>query len=177
MAQETKYQDWSLRLALALPALLIVFVAGAVYLPRLWAKPAQYDFVYTKEVDGNALYDVSVENGTLVKEENPGGIAPEDIAKGDAVLTEPKLYRYHVATGASERVSFDEAAALRYQNGLASKDGYEVKTSSGYGGGPFGGGNYEPAVYLRGHNASAKITLTGIDARDLYGFRFIGWIE
>jgi hypothetical protein len=176
MSQETKYQDWSLRLAVALPVLLIVFVAGAIYLPRFWAKPAQYDFVYTKQSTGNEAYSVSRENNSLVKEENPSGIAPEDLTKGNAVLVEPKLYRYHVATGESDRISFDEAATLRYQNRVQSQDGYEV-TTGGYGGGLFFGSSSKPAIYLRSHGASTKITLTGIDTYNLYNFQFIGWVE
>lgn len=176
MTRENKYQDWALRLAILLPVLLFVLVAGAVYLPRLWAKPAQYDFVYAKQSSGNAAYDVSVENGVLVKEENPDGIAPEDIAKHDVVLIEPKLYRYHVATGESERITFDTAATLRYQTGVVSKDGYEVKTGYGYSSGPFGGSN-EASIYLRSHGASTKIDLTGIDRGNLYNFQFVGWLE
>ncbi len=164
-----------MRLALGLPVLLIVFVAGAIFLPRLWAKPAQYDFVYSKNLSTpDVAYDVSVENGTLVKDMNPGGIDTPDGTPPSVAPQEPKLYVYHVATGESQRISFDDAAALHYQNGPTSRDGYEVRVGSG--GGPFSGSG-ESAIYLRGHGVSTKLTLTGISQNDTYTFQFIGWVE
>lgn len=173
MSQEKIYQDWSLRLAFALPVVLIIVVAGVVYLPRLWAKPAQYDFVYAKDISipapGITCRTVWVENGSLVKQEgyNPNGKS--------TVGCENILYRYDVLTGQSRRISYNEASVLKYQAGFQSEDGYEVKV--GYGnGGPFGGSS-EPAMYLSGQGTSKKLQLTGIDLNSAYNFQFIGWIE
>ncbi|MEI8103954.1 MAG: hypothetical protein WCG84_03600 [Candidatus Moraniibacteriota bacterium] len=174
MLQEKTYQDWSLRLAFALPVLLIVVVAGMVYLPRLWAKPAQYDFVYmrddvTTRAPGIACPTVWIENGSLVKSD---GYTPDRTSNAGC---ENILYRYDVATGATRRVSFDEASALKYQIGAQSKDGYEVRLSYGNSG-PFGGSS-GPAVYLSGQGISKQLQLAGIDLSSMYNFHFLGWIE
>jgi len=175
MPQEKTYQDWSLRLAFALPIVLIVVVAGVVYLPRLWAQPAQYDFVYTRDMSseppapGMRCSRAWVENGSLVKWEGYNSDGKNDTS------CENILYRYDAATGQSRRISFDEASTLKYQASVRSEDGYEVKWVFGNSG-PFGGSS-EPAMYLSGQGTSKKLQLTGIDPNSVYNFQFIGWIE
>lgn len=175
MSQEKTYQDWSLRLAFSLPIVLIVVVAGLVYLPRLWAKPAQYDFVYARDISSELSVPemtcptMWIENGSLVKQD---GYTPN----GESVTgCENIVYRYDVTTGQSRRISFVEASALKYQTGTRSKDGYEVRLSYGNSG-PFGGSS-RPAIYLSGQGVSNQLQLTGIDPNNMYNFQFVGWIE
>ena len=182
MSQEKTYQDWSLRLAFSLPIVLIVVVAGLVYLPRLWAKPAQYDFVYARDISSELSVPemtcptMWVENGSLVKQD---GYTPN----GESVTgCENIVYRYDVTTGQSRRISFVEASALKYQTGTRSKDGYEVRLSYGNSG-PFGGSG--GAIYLSGQGVSKQLQLAGIDPNNMYNFQFnnmynfqfVGWIE
>jgi hypothetical protein len=167
-------KNWSVWLAVALPVAMIVFVAGSIYLPRLWAPKPAYSFVYTANdmTKGYVIpsYAVRVVNGQLVKEETQKDMLVTDAMKPQYV--EPHLYRYDVITGESKSITFDEVAQLKLDDSKQSPDGFKVALGGGYGG-PFGGGS-EPAVYMTGHSVSQKLDLRGVT--NAYDFSFVGWV-
>lgn len=167
-------KDWSLWLAVALPLAMMLFVAGSIYLPRLWAPKPQYSFVYMANdtTKGYIIpeYAVSVVDGHVVKEFTKQDVAlPVDANQRYA---EPHLYIYDATTGESAGITFDEAQKLKLDDRKKSPDGFEVSQGGGYGG-PFGGGS-EPALYIAGHSVSQKLDLRGVN--NVYDFEFVGWI-
>ncbi len=168
-------KNWSVWLAVALPVAMILFVAGSIYLPRLWAPKPAYGFVYVANdtTKGYVIpsYAVRVVNGKLVKEETRRDDSVPETMKAQYV--EPHLYRYDVATGESRSIAFDEAAQLKLDDRIQSSDGFKVSQSGGYSG-PFGGSSV-PALYLTGHLVSQKLELRGVN--NAYDFEFVGWIN
>lgn len=167
-------KDWSLWLAVALPFVMILFVAASIYVPRLWAPQPQYGFLYrSSDTSGGytvASYDVQVKKGKLVKQEVDRSGYKDSDSKTDFV--EPQLYRYDAMTGESESLTFEEAEALTVDDRKKSPDDFEV--SQGGGGSFLFGGGSGSYLYLIGHSLSRKLDLRGIDSS--YDFEFIGWI-
>lgn len=166
-------KDWSLRLALALPFAMMLFVAASIYLPRLWAPEPKYGFVYSDN-SGYSEYILNVVNGKLVKESPVSDDGSEPFRDTKPQYVEPHLYRYDAATKESKSITMEEAQALKLDDRKESPDGFEAVYGGGYGG-PFGGGSASPAVYLSGHSVSHKLDLRGIDGA--YDFNFIGWVS
>src|SRR4051812_7664420 len=113
-------QKLPLIIGLAIPVLMILFVAGAVYVPRFFLHP-QYDFVY---VNGDYYYrQYSVENGKLIRQ-----VLPEDPKLYYPKPTQPeKFFVYDIQTDTSKEISFSDAQKLVLDSNLKSPDGYEVK--------------------------------------------------
>ncbi|MFA5714125.1 MAG: hypothetical protein WC998_00075 [Candidatus Paceibacterota bacterium] len=167
----------TLVLGMSIPILMILFVAGSIYLPGLFVKPPSINFLYSS-VDSGDYYcgdiqQYSVQNGQLIKNEIKH---PE---KGIYMCDEPKLFIQDVVKNESKQISFDEAKKLNLDNSVMSSDGFEVVYGSrGEGFFPFffySSTNYDTR-YLKGHNISKKlnIQLNGVYS---YSFHFIGWIK
>ncbi len=163
-------KDWSLRLAIALPIVMIFFVASSVYLPRLWAPEPQYGFIYS---NGGEYNSYGFQQAAVVKK---GKLEVRDIPTGsgeeDREFTELRLYMYDVKTGESREVDIEEASMWDIDDQKESPDGFEVKRGGG-GGGLFGGYSGED-MYFSGHMTSKKLSLRGL--KNSYDFAFLGWI-
>lgn len=167
-------KNWSLWLAVALPVLMIVFVAASIYVPRLWAPKPQYSFVYVSH-DTTTNYTVPQYNVHVVN----GKITKEVVALDETIpatvkqqYIEPRLYRYDAKTGESDDITFEEAKTLKLDDHKQSPDDFSVKQTNGYGG-PFDRGS-SPALYLVGHSVSQKLDLRGVT--NPYDFSFVGWV-
>jgi hypothetical protein len=92
----------SLVIGVSIPILMILFVAGSIYLPGLFIKP-QFSFLY---VSGDDYYygqqQYSVQDGKLVKNE----IKPPENQNYNPPRGESKLYLYDVVKNESREVSF-----------------------------------------------------------------------
>ncbi|MDD5084043.1 MAG: hypothetical protein PHT88_03905 [Candidatus Moranbacteria bacterium] len=167
-------KDWSLRLAIALPLAMIVFVAASIYIPRFFAPKPAYGFVYVANDTSKGYfipeYALRIVDGQLVKEPTQRDESVPTNMKQQ--YAEPHLYRYDSATEESTSITFEEAAQLKLDDRSKSPDGFEVSQGGGYDG-PFGGSS-EPALYLVGHFVSQKLDLRG--ATNVYDFEFIGWV-
>ncbi|MDA1061153.1 MAG: hypothetical protein O3B47_05170 [bacterium] len=159
-------------IGIALPILMIVFVAASIYLPRLFAEPPQYDFLYSSGDNYRLDYDYEVVDGRLMKIYNHTDRSAIDL---DLLEDEREIrfYVHDVEDDESRKISFEEAGDLILDDSEKSPDGYEVKR--GGGGGMFGPSNYNN-VYISGHGLSRELDLEyGINNyyRD---FTFIAWI-
>lgn len=167
----------TLILGMSIPILMILFVAGSIYLPSLFMKPPSINFLYSS-VDSGDYYcgDVqqySVQNSQLIKNESK---QPE---KGSYICDEPKLFIQDVVKNKSKQISFDEAKKLSLDSNIISPDGFEVVYGSrGEGFFPFffySGANYDTR-YLKGHNISKKLNIQ-LNGAYPYSFHFLGWIK
>lgn len=169
----------TLVMGMAIPILMILFVAGSIYLPGLFIKP-HFNFLYVSGDDSyyyyNNGYQYSVQNNKLIKNEIKQPVTPSY----NPPPVEPKLYLYDVVKNESKEVSFDEALNLNLDSSVTSPDEFEVVYGSrGDGFFPFfyGGGTDYNARYLTGHNVSKKLNLQLNGGSYYNNFRFIGWIN
>ena len=169
----------SLWIGLAIPVLMIVFVAAAIYLPRIFAESPQYDFVYMLNGYSQPYgygYDYAVRNGTLTR--TPIVLPPEALASKPEVIPESQFFVYDAQADTTKEISFDDAVKLKLDSSYESPDGFQVQQGN-YSGEffPFFGGGYNDGIYLEGGGVSRKINVNV--ARDPYryqNFQFLGWV-
>lgn len=168
-------------LGFSIPIIMILFVAVSIYLPGLFINP-QYNFLYsTNDNYYNRTYTVN--NGKL---EQIPTLSPEynDYTKPGLVVpnpnypysSPPRLYIYNVKTGESTPVTFEQAGGLHLDPSTESADGYKIEQGSYDGSFFFGGGGYNRAYYIVGHNLSKKLNLKSNDRDYDYSSGFLGWI-
>lgn len=167
----------TLVLGISIPILMIVFVAGSIYLPGLFIKP-HFNFLYASG-DDYYYYSqqrYSVQNGRLVKNE----IEQPENQTYNSPQGESKLYFYDVMKNKSREISFEEAQNLTLDSNIKSPDDFEVVYGSrGDGFFPFfwGGGVDYTTRYLKGRAVNKKLNLLLNGSSYYYNFRFLGWIQ
>ncbi len=173
----------SLIVGIAIPILMVLFVAGSIYLPGLFIKPS-VDFLYmTSGYDRYGCefqYQVNagaqLHSGTLVKVRSTNYVEPGYVKTDCAV----RFFVYDVQTDTSKEYTFEEAQKLKLDPAQMSPDGFEV-VRGGRGGDFFflfdGGGNYD-TMYIKGHNVSRKLKLE--QATNGYYYYYdnpiLGWV-
>jgi hypothetical protein len=167
-------KDIALIIGLAIPLLMIVFVAGAIYLPRLFSSldPPQHDFLYlVGSPYGDERYLV-VDGRLEVRKVDPPDYTPPG-------ADWPRmLYVHHVATNSSEAISFEAAAKLTLDSSPRSPDGFEIvhgrKSEFFF---PILSTTDYQTRYLQQDSWSRKLDLeTGSDTGYPSMFNFLGWI-
>lgn len=169
----------TLVIGISIPILMILFVAGSIYLPGLFVKP-HFNFLYVSGDDYYNNYNnwqqYSVQNDRLVKNEIK---QPKD-ANNNPPRGESKLYLYDVTKNESKEIAFADTQGLNLDPNIKSPDDFEVVYGSrGEDFFPFfwsGGIDYN-ARYLKGHNVSKKLNLQLNGNQYYYSFRFLGWIK
>lgn len=169
-------------LALAIPVLMIVLVAGFIYFPGLGQKP-KYNFLY---MTGNNSYyydysrqEYQVSGGHLVYSPQPAPAVPNQPNYVKPDNAQPRFYIYDVAKDVATEVTFQQAQSYQLDSSNSSPDGYIIQQGN-YGGGDFifggGGGDYN-SWFIKGHNRSRKLNLKLTGSYNYYNFQFLGWIE
>lgn len=160
-------ENTPLIIGLAIPILMILFVAGAIYFPRQFTTvdPPKYDFLYMIR-RGYSDTAYSVRNGHLVKRK----IKPP---KGyNAGHREVKLFVHYVRENQSKEISFEEATKLRLESRRRSPNGFAILSGRRSGGFfPFYARWDYDTRYLKKEGYTEKLNL-----EDYYGFSFLGWI-
>lgn len=157
-------------LGLSIPILMILFVAGSIYLAGLFVQP-KFNFLYAT---GNDYYYgryYSVQDSRLIKNE----VEYPGYYKGNR--TEPRLFIHDVVKNQSKEISFEEAQNLTLNSNSQSPDGFEIDC-----------GRRPQSIFfiiidsshdcstrfIKGHNASKKLNLQL--SGNYYSFQFLGWI-
>lgn len=169
----------TLVIGISIPILMILFVAGSIYLPGLFIKP-HFNFLYASGDDSYYYYkngyQYSVQNDKLIKNE----IKQLENQNYNPPRVESKLYLYDVVKNESKEISFADAQNLTLNSSTKSPDDFEVVYGSrGDGFFPFflGGETDYNARYLKGHNVNKKLNLQLNGGSYYNNFRFIGWIK
>lgn len=166
-----------LYLGIALPILMVLFIAASIYIPRARINPVN-DFLYT--TGGNPYagpyYTVEDNRVVLVEEEARDGLVPRP---PEPRAGEPELFLYNFETDKPRKVSLEEARALTLNTDPISPDGYEIdygRRAEGLFPFFFGSTRDYNTVYVYGENAADKLNIR-LPART-YGdyFRFLGWV-
>lgn len=164
--------DFSLLVAILIPILMILFVAGSIYLPGFFVKP-KYSFLYYYE--GNYSIRYVVKDGSLAK------IEPTEEQKKYKYYNgiDPTLFLYDAVKNESKEVSFEYAKTFTLDSNSKSPDGFTIEYGNRSGDGffPFffySGTDYNTR-FLKGNNVSKKINLRTDGS--YYNFHLLGWIK
>lgn len=166
----------SLVIGISIPILMILLVAGSIYLPGVFIQP-QYDFVYASGNDHyRGLVWYSVRDGVLTKDERAFTEEEKDALRH----SDSHIYVYNVTRDESREISFEEAQRLRLDARTESPDGFEVVHGTHSEGiFPFfisSATDYR-TVYLTGHNVSRKVDVPSYGSSYGSDFLFLGWIQ
>lgn len=163
-------ENLPLIIGIALPVLLIAFVAGAIYLPRFFADPPQYDFVYA--TGDYTIFDYyQVVDGKLTQVGGEMNAPAEILGKPLETYNESSFFIYDIEKDEGRKISFDEARELNLDDDDESPDGYKIVQGSS--GGFLGPGNWDKH-FLKGHGLSRELDLNL--GYYYYNFYFLGWI-
>lgn len=167
----------TLVLGISIPILMILFVAGSIYLPSLFIKP-HFNFLYAS--GGNYYYNqqqFSIQDGRLTRND----IKQSEKQKYYQSQKKSELYIYDITKNKAREVSFMEAQKLSLDTETKSPDGFTIVYGSRGNGGifPFFSGSERDyaARYLKGHNVSRKLNLQPDGGHYYSNFRFLGWIK
>ena len=171
----TKKVEVALVIGLAIPVVMILLVAGAIYAPRLFSgiEDPQYDFLYT--VGYAQGYRLFVDDGRLKLDEPES----ECVVPASTGLPELQFFIHDVNINKSERLTFDQASLLRLDNTALSPDGYEFaygrKSEFLF---PMWSSRDYRTRYLRKDGQAIKLELeTGESFSNAGTVTFLGWIE
>lgn len=166
----------SLIVGIAIPILMVVFVACSIYLPGLFIQPKQNFLYMTGNNDAyycNAVFEVHGGKLTSVKPQ-----APYNDPAYVKTACDRAFHIYDVATNEVKDLTVEEAMALSLDNSPLSSDGFEVVRGGRSGDFMFlfdVGSDYN-TMYLRGHNVSRKLNIVRHEYDNYYNFQFLGWI-
>lgn len=169
-----KKQNITLIIGLLIPVFMILFVAGAIYLPTLFinVNPPKYNFVYMiNNYNNDYKYTVIKNRLTREKIERKNNYSTPN-------QRPTKFFIHDITTHKNTELSFEEASALNINDKIESPDGFKVENGRrSFGFFPFyNRGNYYTR-YLTKEGYSEKLKLHTTDRNYYYNFLFLGWIE
>lgn len=153
-------------LLFAIPIGIAVFVAIAVYSPRLFTNP-KYDFIYSVCGNYDCDYDFNVDGSGYVSQYSN----QRDYYNGTSTL------RYYNAREDSSR-SLTLEEAKRYQLNTSSKspDGYTLAREESDSGFLFWS-NYDSGWYLKDGAKKKKVELSNNGSYYSRDVKFLGWVN
>lgn len=163
-----------LYIALALPVIIIVAIALAIYIPGRNFSPS-HNFLYVTGQGVSYSGEFSVSGGHVQDNlQNPLNGFPPPMKTGPM-----QFYVYDVVKKQASEVTFAQAQKLQLDIGPTSSDGYEVTNGNSGGGFFFFGANSSDYYnhYIRGHNRSEQLNLKLSGTPTYDNFQFLGWIQ
>ena len=174
--KETLKNNITLVIGLSIPILMILFVTGSIYLPRLFTttQPPHYSFLYTIGGDYSSKYYYSVENGRLLQNPTPKPAESVYNAPIKTVTSEGLLFKHDVTTNVSTQISCEEAQKFTLITAVFSPDGFEIVSPQG-GGFPFSGPYDYMSKYIKKGTYAQKLNLN-LGESNYWQYNFLGWI-
>jgi hypothetical protein len=168
-------KDLALVIGLLIPVGMILFIGGAIYLPRACSTvdPPSHDFLYLVGYPyGESRY--LVRDGRLIKEP----VEEQQRYTPPHGVIEIQFFVHRVAVNSSQRISYEAAADLLLDNTAVSPDGYNIVhgRKSEFFFPMFSSADYRTR-YLRKDGRTHKLNLElGDNSSYAYSFQFLGWI-
>jgi len=165
-------------IGLAIPVLMIVFVAIAVYAPSFFAHP-KYSFVFsTGDTYPNDYGDhYSVVNNVITKTTNP---YPQNQGIVKYSPRPINLFVYDAQADTVRSITFEDAQKLKVDVSPKSPDGYVLERGDSNNGifDIFGSSQNYNSWFLKNGIISKRIYLTAMDNSYYYSNynQFLGWI-
>jgi len=165
--QSKKPLNWSLIIGLAIPIIMVIFIALSVYLPRIFdSTPAPtVNFLYAE--NNTYTHKLKINNNKLqwIKSENSSRKNSD---------TMPTIYLHDVGTNRSTEISFEEAQKLFLDSRKESSDGYSLERSRNNGFFIFNYRNSRNHFLVNGRTAH-KLNLEH-ENKYFYRSLFLGWV-
>ncbi|MFH1462306.1 MAG: hypothetical protein ABIG08_01215 [bacterium] len=172
-------KNLSLIIGLSIPVLMILFVAGSIYLPGLFAGEPEYSFLYTERnyYCGTQYF---AENGKLSSKElvcleSENRYSPPEY---NLPFT-PKIFFHDIAKNQSQEISFEEGQKFVLSSNPTSPDGFKIECATRASGFFifFDSGRDCSEQYIKGHGLNKKLNIQ-LEEDYYYGkeFQFLGWI-
>ena len=161
-----KETNWSLWLGLAIPVIMMLFIALSIYVPRIFDDTPEptINFLFTKNYASSGNYVVKDNQVAWVEHENNRSQAEK-----------PLLYVYDVKTSTSQEINYADAQALVLNTNLVAPDGYRIERSYRRGFFLFDFRSSRDSYLVKQH-AAYPINLTGTDL-SYYSLKSLGWIS
>ncbi len=189
-------KNLSLIIGLSLPVFMILFVAGSIFLPLLFAQKPPADFLYSlgptvverPDPDRSDAYrqiTYDIRNGKLSLEERTFS---DDTIRTfrpypPAGAREPRFFIHDVRENRSQEIPFEVATNLSLNADRRSPDGFEVVRGARDGGFVvlpfvfFGEDSRYDEQYLAGRGARHRLNLQRTSEHGSFEFRFWGWVN
>lgn len=168
-----KKENIPLIIGLSIPVIMVMVIAGAIYLPSLFihVDPPKYSFMYMSNntYDG---YRYSVKDSHLAREEvkTKNNYTPPNTQAAH-------IFIYNVKTHENKELSFEEASVIPLNTHIVSPDGFKIENGHrSYGMFPFYSRSNYYTRYITKEHYSEKINLTSSNTNYYYNFRFLGWL-
>ena len=168
-----KKENITLIIGLSIPVVMVLFIAGAIYLPSLFVNvdPPKYSFMYMTN-NNYGEYNYSVKKNTLSRKKIE--------RKNNAYSSQQRQARFfihNIKTHKNKELSFEEAALVFLNSDIESPDGFKIENSHrSYGFFPFYSRRNYYTRYITKDNYAEKIKLHTNSTNYYYNFRFLGWL-
>lgn len=167
-------KTYPLIIGLLVPVLMVIFIAGSVFVQRLLAPSAQYDFIYSVSDGYNPGTQYWVDDGKIQMRDIKG------MTQNQARYTTVRLYRHYVKENKSVGISLEEAGKLILSDATQSPDGFEISPGTQGSSFLFFYSSYADysEMYLKGHGVGQRLNLVK-GQRPYYSyndFHFVGWV-
>jgi hypothetical protein len=171
-ATDRKPQRTTLFIGLSIPLCMMLFVAGAIYLPRWFIniEPATIDFIYSMgEHDADTLYRLNDHH--LVREQHS---VPDHY---DAKAADRQFFIHEVSSNNSREITFEQAAKFYLDPSNLAPDGYRIEYGRRAGWFPFDNHRDFGRQFLIKQHFSQELNLQHQDSTHYYNsYRFHGWV-
>jgi hypothetical protein len=163
-------KNWSLIIGLAIPLLMVMFIATSIYTPRLFDNtPAPtVNFLYTSAYSHPHRLEVRDNRLEWIKGET------NNTQQNKAYERPPKIYFHDVKLNSSREIDLESAQKLLLDARNTSPEGYKVEQSRHHGFFIFDH-RYSRDRYLVNKHANHKLALEYAGS-SYYGFQFLGWV-
>ena len=167
-----KKENITLIIGLSIPVVMVLFIAGAIYLPSLFVdvEPPQYSFMYMTNHNRDG-YRYQVKENKLSREKIK--------TKNNYYSNNPypvRFFIHNIKTHENKELTFEQASEQPLNPNIESPDGFQIENGRrGYGFFPFySRGNYYTR-YITKEGYAEKLKLH-TNQRNYYNFRFLGWL-
>ena len=169
-----KKENITLIIGLSIPVVMVLFIAGAIYLPSLFidVEPPKYSFIYMTN-NGQDGYTYQVKEKKISREKIE--------RKNNYYKSNPRQVRFFIhnmKTHKNKELSFEEASEISINSNFESPDGFKIENGHRrYGLFPFySRGNYYTR-YITKERYAEKLKLHTSRKNYYYNFRFLGWLS
>jgi hypothetical protein len=168
-----KKENITLIVGLSIPVVMVLFIAGAIYLPSLFVDvdPPKFSFMYMTNNSSDG-YSYSVKKNNLSREK-----IERKNKSYSSHQRQVRFFIHNIKTHKNKELSFEEASAVSLNSNIESPDGFKIENGrSSYGFFPFySRGNYYTR-YITKDNYAEKVKLHTNSTNYYYNFRFLGWL-
>lgn len=168
-----KKENITLIIGLSIPVVMVLFIAGAIYLPSFFihVDPPKYNFMYMINNGGDGFH-YSIEKTLLTRKE---------IKKKNSYYNpnrrQVKFFIHDLKSHKNKELSFEDAAKVILNTNFESPDGFKVENGRrSYGFFPFYSRSNYYTRYLTKEGYSEKLKLHTNTSNTYYNFRFLGWL-